>query len=876
MKKMTSSLLAIALLLAACGQSDQKKETEAVRYENSAKTYQHQGQYRAAIIEARNAIQLRPDEAAGYMVLARIYNDVGAYASTRALLETRVAALPVLSVELAEAYFEGKKYRSALDLLNQYLALSPDDNEKIRIYRVQARAAIALGDNSGFSVALKSLQSLDDTAAETDNLNALFKLSQGDREAAEAVLEKSLELHPQSLANLLLSGQVSLLSNQLDVAEKRLTEALALTRVGDVMTVERAAILSSLTQVLIQQGRTSEAYAYQRLLAEANSDSETSRQQFADALELYQQGKLPEAEALLNLLRETNPQHKEAGTLLGLIQYQQGDHEQASLLFDRYLDPETASSSLIQTAVVAKMRSNHLDEAIALLREATASQPDNAVIQASLGLALLDADATSEEGAKALERSIELNPVQQRLRIALAKRLVLLNDKVGAIAQLELAYRNQKEDLTVQQTYLQTLIDEGFGEKAEQEIAAFQSENPTSSRGYFLRGWFDLNQQRYSLARGAFEKNLVNPDDPDRAIALIGIAQSYEAESEWVKAADTWTKLLKETPAQIEGYSSWLNALQRAERSDSAIPFLIELEKNIQVWQASVVLAQLEYNQQQLQKAISHIDIALERSGQVDFVRRIAANLYNERGLLYRAEGNVSESRISFMKALEYNPDEINYLTNLIDVELHSGHRDQAAALLNQFKPADDEMAAFEYLRGVILSEQGNHVDALAAFKKSWSVQPTEGTAEAVFSTLQKSGQDREQQAWLAEWLSAFPDSARATLINAIQLQSTGKSEEAKALYKRVISLAPDSAIAFNNLAWLYHDKKDIAALEYARKAYELAPRSALIMDTYGWMLVEHGNIKEGVALLEQAASAAPDNEDIQKHLKQARQRLAK
>src|SRR5690606_2724086 len=156
--------------------------------------------------------------------------------------------------------------------------------------------------------------------------------------------------------------------------------------------------------------------------------------------------------------------------------------------------------SLIQAAAMAKYRSSNIQEAIHLLRDAANRQPEDANIQASFGLALLEADATSQEGADAIEKSLSLNPVQQRLRLALAKRHIALGDKEGAIEQLATAYKAQPEDLAVQQTYLSTLLAEGRTNRVDQEIQAFKKDHPDNVRGDFLEGWFRLHQKRYAEA----------------------------------------------------------------------------------------------------------------------------------------------------------------------------------------------------------------------------------------------------------------------------------------------------------------------------------------------------------------------------------------
>ena len=80
----------------------------------------------------------------------------------------------------------------------------------------------------------------------------------------------------------------------------------------------------------------------------------------------------------------------------------------------------------------------------------------------------------------------------------------------------------------------------------------------------------------------------------------------------------------------------------------------------------------------------------------------------------------------------------------------------------------------------------------------------------------------------------------------------------------------PDSAINLNNLAWSYQQLEHPAALDTARRAYELAPNFASIVDTYGWLLLAHKQFDKAVAILQQAVDLEPNNTVIAAHLKDA------
>ncbi len=81
------------------------------------------------------------------------------------------------------------------------------------------------------------------------------------------------------------------------------------------------------------------------------------------------------------------------------------------------------------------------------------------------------------------------------------------------------------------------------------------------------------------------------------------------------------------------------------------------------------------------------------------------------------------------------------------------------------------------------------------------------------------------------------------------------------------------NAMVLNNLAFAHSRAGDTeAALEMAGIAHELAPDHPSIMDTLGWLLIETGQDRSrGLLLLERAATAAPDNAVIARHLAEAR-----
>jgi len=104
----------------------------------------------------------------------------------------------------------------------------------------------------------------------------------------------------------------------------------------------------------------------------------------------------------------------------------------------------------------------------------------------------------------------------------------------------------------------------------------------------------------------------------------------------------------------------------------------------------------------------------------------------------------------------------------------------------------------------------------------------------------------------------------------ATAYQQQNDSKQAEAHYKAILADQPDNVLALNNLAFLYFQKNDPQAIDIAKKAYDKAPESAAILDTYGYILIKQDQAKAGLPILEKAASLAPKANDIQFHLAEA------
>ena len=84
---------------------------------------------------------------------------------------------------------------------------------------------------------------------------------------------------------------------------------------------------------------------------------------------------------------------------------------------------------------------------------------------------------------------------------------------------------------------------------------------------------------------------------------------------------------------------------------------------------------------------------------------------------------------------------------------------------------------------------------------------------------------------------------------------------------EHVVKAEPTDGISLNNLAWLYYTQGDERALETARKAQAAMPGNGSVLDTLGWILVEAGELEEGISVLTNAVERSDAHPTVRYHL---------
>jgi tetratricopeptide (TPR) repeat protein len=264
-------------------------------------------------------------------------------------------------------------------------------------------------------------------------------------------------------------------------------------------------------------------------------------------------------------------------------------------------------------------------------------------------------------------------------------------------------------------------------------------------------------------------------------------------------------------------------------------------------------------------------------------------------GRYYLRNNEPSRAEKSFLRAREFAPSAIPPLLELGDLYLRTrrpkealtayrdavkldggnrfaqyglgvaaaanGERDEAFRALGRAAELAPKDPAPHRAIGRLHFEAGNLDQALAAFDAGLARQPR--FVPLMLDKAEVLERQKKVDEALAQYAAAeklAPKSAEILVRKADTYQRARRWDEAETAYQRAIALEPKSPLAYNNLAWMTVERQGDAkkAVEWARKAVELSPRSSPLLDTLGWAQRAAGDLAGAQSSLKRAIELEP------------------
>ena len=244
-------------------------------------------------------------------------------------------------------------------------------------------------------------------------------------------------------------------------------------------------------------------------------------------------------------------------------------------------------------------------------------------------------------------------------------------------------------------------------------------------------------------------------------------------------------------------------------------------------------------------------------------------------GQLYASNHSVEEVQQWLGTVAETHPPlapNASLLSALIHIQ--QGDVEQARTLLEPMANEDNPIGYRAYgqllaAESVLSAQAEDYSTALAKAAEAIAIQPENvGFALLPARILITQGKNAEALEALQAAAETHNNHAAILMAQADLQMNQQQDQPATELYEQVVLAQPNNVVALNNLAWLLREKNNSRAIELASRANELAPEAPDILDTHGWVLHLGGNHAQAKPIIEKALALAPDNDEIQAHLK--------
>jgi len=884
-------LVAILLLLfSLIGVSAPAQESAAGFYEDALLRFQSDD-YKGAIVQLKNALQADPENLPSRILLGRAYLRLGAAAAAEVELRAaraRGADLDLIAVPLGRAYLLERRFEHLFDEISPVGRSQPVQAE---IYLILGQAYLQTRDLDQAQQAFLRSAALRPTDAAPLLGQAVVALRRARYSDARTLADEASKRAPDSAEIWYLKGEIQRLRRDPAGAVEFFDRALE-------REPGHLAARNSRAGALLELGQDEAARRdVDFVLAAVPEDPKAA---YLNAALLARAGDLGASRSALEQAARTigglDPDyvlnHGPSLLIAGVIKYAQGNYNESYAYLNRYVAAYPHQPGARKLLGDILLRRGELQRAIEILKPATAEAPDDAALLGLLGTAYMRAGRYSDATA-AFEAAATRSPEDAAIQMRLAQNRLAAGDEQAAIDHLNaaLSLNPQAARPGLMLGFIE--LSRGDSEAALEAALAAAAKQPANPLAHNLSGAAYAQRGQWPEARASFERAVAL--DPGYTTAQLNLATVEIRAGLADEAAARYRALLEAHPddarvmmalaslARSRGHmdeaTQWLEKVRAAEPDAVAAQVaLVEIYLDAGKIQLALEVAQRAEERAPenlaVLEAVGMTQVALGQraKARVTFSRMSRYAVYSadwlQRIAAHQARiGDSDGARWSLQKALAATPDHLASQVALVKLDARGGDIDGALRLAAKVREQRPESAAGDVLVGDVYAEAGRNADALKAYRAGWKKQQTSGLAVRLFRARSKAGDPAGALAALERWLAEHDDDAAARRVLASAYARTGRTELAILEYEKLVAAEPRDAGLANNLAALYLKAGDERALALARKAYALAPDNPAVADTLGWILINGGQLEDGLVYLREAHSRASNQPEVRYHL---------
>lgn len=853
-------------------------------YISEAREYLGKGEAKAAVIQLKNALQENPTSIEARLMLGKIYLEAGDGASAEKEFERAKklnASKRYWERDLARAYLMQGKFQEVLDNIQE--AEDDTDENRVTNWLLRGDAHMGLRQLESAQDAYHRAQQIDPQSQKAMIGLIVIDIAENRRAEAFNGLDSLLASYPENLTALVIRGELNLQTRELELAHADFDRALAQQPANIRALLGRVQI--NLSGGDLEQAKTDIATLQSR------APGHPKVLHFSGAIALLEKD-LDKADILLHKALNADPTNLQIQTLLGAVNFYRGNYEAAHGFLTQVLQAQPALLPAIKLLASVQHQLKQSDAVVTLLEPAQRLYPNDAQLMAMLGTAYMQVKRF-EEGSDLMSRAIEIAPDLAAYRTQLALGLMAQGKRGEAITELENTISMDQGFVQADVLLVLSHLNKQEFDKALAASQALEKREPDNPVSYNLTGLAYLMAGDLEKAEQRFNKAL--EIDPGFITAEANLARMALKKNDLAQARTHYQRALKQSPnnatalmgladlARREGDSKRMHELlEQAHNGEpkttrpgliSALAYLEEKQPLKALRMTSLLSAAFPGDPSVLMvhgkaqfaagDAINAVTTFRQLTGQ----KSRSAEALQLLGNAQQAAGQPDEARESYQQALQLRPGFVPVLVGLYGLEMSAGKHELALAHATAIQQAMPGKAVGYELAGSAHASLSQTKQAVQLYEKAYELQPNPRLAARLAQQYVLSGDAQRGLGLLRDWVQKQPDNLQVRLSLAGMALEQGLQDEAIEAYEAALERNGDQLLALNNLAWIYSTRGNNRAVVLGKRAYELAPTQPEVIDTYGWTLVQSGDIKQGSEILKQAAELGPNNQDILYHL---------
>ncbi|MEW6118668.1 MAG: XrtA/PEP-CTERM system TPR-repeat protein PrsT [Pseudomonadota bacterium] len=878
--------------------ADDRRAEKASAYYEDALVRMEKGDAKGAIVQLKNALQQDSKMLPALVLLGDAYLKTGApLGAERVLADAeRLGAdrSQIIAMQVETYSLLGRNR----ELLERFSPEGLPAGVKYKVLVARAYAQMDLGEEKAAIQSLEEARRIDPNAAAALVAQSLGHMRQGQFDQAESLARQAITRNPTDPAGWNMKGSIAHARGDAKGALADYAKALSLDPDYHEVLIARASLLIDLGRdaeaardvTILNKTYTSDprsAYLKALLAGRQGKEAEVKAALLSatgalDALPIeaviarpqlallggvahYSLAQYQKAKTYLGHFLKKSPQHMGARKIYTGILLAEKDYANAIAFLEGPARARPNDPQALSMLASAYMALGQHTRAVSLLREADelsdGRSPD---IATNFGLSLIGT-GQDDLALVQLQKAYAAAPGVSRTGIPLATLYLKKQQIRPALQILEVVTRNEPRNLgalnllAVAKTQAKDLA--GARKIYEQILAIDRRYTPAA-----------LNLARLDRAGNKHEEarrrllalQKVQPKNLDVLYELAQVELSLNRPQEAIRVLEKARVL---NPQSLAPNLMLVDLYLRLGDRQKALTIAKDTQAgNRENLQALATLGRAYL-------AVGNRGLARENFRRLTQLAGFNADWQQFAAVNLMRAGDPESARYSLDKALLSKPGYLPALLLRAELEVAAGKYDAAEGQAQSLLAQHPREADVHRLMGMIAVKRQRPEEAAAAFAQAFALKKTSANAIDLHNAYSLSGKSEKARSFLQEWVAAHPADAAARRVLATALDRAGRLDEARKHYEILVRQQPDNAAVLNELAYLLLKQRKPGALALAEKAYGLVPDNASIADTYGWALVEAGQIDKGLRYLREAQVRAPDHPEIRAHLREALRR---